>query len=249
MDLGIAGRVALVTGGSQGMGLGIARELAREGVKVAIASRSRVHIDQAATEIGCKGYVFDSGDLGAVDDLVNRAQAEVGPIDIYVANTGGPPPNPDPLGFSQERWEEAHRTLVLSPMAFLAKLLPEMRKRSWGRVVGISSSSVMEPIPPLQLSNVHRPGLINGFKVLARDVAKDGITINTILPGRIATTRAVDAYASAAEAEAAAANEIPIGRLGSVEEIAAATVFLCSKPASYITGTTLLVDGGLTRSV
>jgi 3-oxoacyl-[acyl-carrier protein] reductase len=249
MDLGLEGRVALVTGGSQGMGLAIAAALVNEGARVAIASRSRERIDRAAAEIGATGFVMDSADLGGIPQLIEKIEASLGPIEIYVANTGGPPGNDDPLGFSPEQWEDAHRTLVMSPMVFLEHLLPKMRERGWGRVVGISSTSVLAPSPRLQLSNVHRPGLINGFKVLARQEAKNGITINSILPGRIATARAFEAFASPAEAEAQAAKEVPIGRLGTVEEIASATVFLCSTQASYITGTTLLVDGGLMQSV
>jgi len=134
-------------------------------------------------------------------------------------------------------------------MAFLQRLLPGMRERGWGRVVGISSMAVREPIPALQLSNAHRPGLIAAFKVLARQVAADGVTINSVLPGRIATDRVFATAGSPEAAEASARETIPAGRLGSVDELAAAAVFLCSARAGYITGTTLLVDGGATASV
>ena len=135
-------------------------------------------------------------------------------------------------------------------MTFLERLLPGMRQRGWGRVVAISSMAVREPIRNLQLSNAHRPGLIAAFKVLARDAAGDGVTLNSVLPGRIATERIFGSAPGGREAAEAAAREtIPAGRLGTVEELAAAAVFLCSAPASYITGTTLLVDGGVTVSV
>jgi 3-oxoacyl-[acyl-carrier protein] reductase len=134
-------------------------------------------------------------------------------------------------------------------MAFLERLLPGMRERRWGRVVAVSSMAVREPIPGLQLSNAHRPGLIAAFKVLARRVAVDGVTLNTVLPGRIATARVFDTAGSREAAEAAARDSVPVGRLGTAEELAAAAVFLCSARASYITGTTLLVDGGATTSV
>jgi len=128
-------------------------------------------------------------------------------------------------------------------------VLSGMRERGWGRVLSISSSAVREPIPALQLSNAHRPGLIAAFKVLARREAAAGVTFNSILPGRIATDRVFGTAGSREAAEAAARDEIPAGRLGTVEELAAAAAFLCSAPASYVTGTTLLVDGGLTHGV
>ena len=134
-------------------------------------------------------------------------------------------------------------------MSFLERLLPGMRERGWGRVVGISSMAVREPIAGLQLSNAHRPGLIAAFKVLAKRVAADGVTVNSVLPGRIATERIAANYGSLDAAEADARDTVPAGRLGTADELAAAAIFLCSAPASYITGTTLLVDGGLSASV
>jgi 3-oxoacyl-[acyl-carrier protein] reductase len=249
MDLGLRDRVALVTGGSKGLGRGIAAGLAAEGARVTVASRSAERIDAAAAEIGARGYVFDSGDLGAVPDLLSRVEADLGPIDIYIANTGGPPAGPDPLGFTREQWESAYRALVLSPMAILERLLPGMRERGFGRVVAIGSMAVVEPVDNLQLSNAHRPGLVAAFKVLARQAGRDGVTLNTIHPGQIATDRMIDTAGSREAAEERARDTIPAGRLGTVEELAAAAVFLCSVQAGYITGTTLRVDGGLTRSV
>ncbi len=249
MDLGLEDKVALVTGGSKGIGFGIAELLAAEGARVAVASRDEQRVRDAAARIGGHGVVFDSADLDAVPDVIADVESALGPIDVYVANTGGPPAGPDPLGFSREQWEEAHRTLVLSPMAFLERLLPGMRERGWGRVVAISSSAAREPLAAIQLSNAHRPGLIAAFKVLAKRVAADGVTINSVLPGRIATERSYSTAGSREAAEASARASVPAGRLGTVEEMAAAAVFLCSAPASYITGTTLLVDGGATASV
>jgi 3-oxoacyl-[acyl-carrier protein] reductase len=249
MDLGLDGRVALVTGGSKGIGRGIAAGLAAEGARVAVASRDPGRVGEAAAEIGGHAVVFDSADLDAVPGVIAEVESALGPIDIYIANTGGPPAGADPLGFSREQWEVAHRTLVLSPMAFLERLLPGMRERRWGRVVAVGSMSVREPISALQLSNAYRPGLVAAFKVLAKQAAADGVTLNTVLPGRIATDRIFDTAGSPEAAEAAAREAVPAGRLGTVEELAAAAVFLCSARASYITGTTLLVDGGLTASV
>ena len=249
MDLGLDGRVALVTGGSKGIGRGIAAGLAAEGARVAVASRDPGRVGEAAAEIGGHAVVFDSADLDAVPGVIDEVESALGPIDIYIANTGGPPAGADPLGFTREQWEAAHRTLVLSPMAFLERLLPGMRERRWGRVVAVGSMSVREPISALQLSNAYRPGLVAAFKVLAKQAAADGVTLNTVLPGRIATDRIFDTAGSPEAAEAAAREAVPAGRLGTVEELAAAAVFLCSARASYITGTTLLVDGGLTASV
>lgn len=248
MDLGLEGKVALVTAGSKGIGRGIAEALSAEGAKVALTSRSTERAEKVAGEIGGCGYAFDSGDLDAIPTLLERVSADLGPIDIYVANTGGPPAG-DPLDFTREQWETAQRTLLLSPMSILEYLVPGMRKRGFGRVVAIGSMAVREPIDALQLSNAHRPGLVAAFKVLARKYAANGVTFNHVHPGRIATDRMIDTSGSLEAAEKLARETIPAKRLGTVEELAAAAVFLCSGPAAYINGTSILVDGGLTRSV
>ena len=248
MDFGVAGRVALVTGGSRGIGLGIARALAAEGARVAVASRTREAVDAAAAQVGGRGYVFDADDLDAVDPLVDAVERDLGPVDLYVANTGGPPPGEDPLAFTVEQWEAAHRSLVISPMLVLKRVLPGMRERGFGRVVAVSSSAAREPLERLQLSNANRPGLLAGLKLLARDVAPDGVTINAVLPGRIATDRLIGNYGDLGAADAAAREDVPAGRLGTVAEIAAVAAFLCSAPAGYVTGASVLVDGGMTRS-
>ena len=249
MELGLEGRVALVTGASKGMGRAIAAELAREGARVAVASRSRERIDAAASEIGAAGFVYDSGDLEAIPGFVREVEARVGPIEILVTNTGGPQSGPDPFSFPRDEWEAAHRELVLAPMALVEATLPGMRQRRFGRVLNVGSTTVLEPSPPLILSNVHRPGMVAAFKTLARAVAAYGVTLNTLLPGRIATDRLIETTGSREAADAMARSEIPAGRLGTAEEIAAAAAFLCSDRASYITGATLLVDGGLTRGI
>ena len=249
MDLGLKGRTALVTGASKGIGRGIAEELAREGAQVGISSRSRERIGASGGNIGARPYVWDSTDLEAAPELIDRVESDLGPIDVLVTNTGGPPPGPDPLGFTRDQWEEAYRSLVLAPMALIERVVPGMRERGFGRVVAVSSSAVKEPIEVLMLSNAHRTGLLAAFKTIARTVAHDGVTVNSVLPGRIATDRVIETAGSREAAEEAAREQVPAGRLGTVEEMAAVAAFLCSARASYVTGTAVLVDGGLTRSL
>jgi 3-oxoacyl-[acyl-carrier protein] reductase len=249
MDLGISGKVALVTGASQGIGFGIAKELANEGAQVAVSSRTRDSIEAAAGELGARGYVHDTLDLDAAPGLIETVERDLGgPIEILVANTGGPAGG-DPLEFTREQWEAAHRELVVAPIEMIERVVPGMRERGFGRILSISSSAAREPISNLMLSGSHRPGLLGAFKTLARRLASDGITLNTILPGRIATDRIAHLHGSIEEAEKVARDTIPAGRLGTAEEIAAAAAFLCSARASYVTGVALLVDGGLTVSI
>jgi 3-oxoacyl-[acyl-carrier protein] reductase len=247
MDLGLDGRVALVTGASRGIGLGIARALASEGARVAMSSSSRDRIEAAASDVGALGLVHDTNDLDAVPALLDQVEQELGPIEVLVTNTGGPPGG-DPLGFTRDQWQAAQRELMLGPMALIERVVPGMRERGFGRILNISSSAAREPIQNLMLSSAHRSGMLATFKTLARTVAAYGVTLNTILPGRIATDRIAQLHGTLEEAEEAAREEIPAARLGTVEEIAAAAAFLCSEPASYVTGVALLVDGGFTRS-
>ena len=248
MDLGLQGRVALVTGATRGIGRAIAQALAAEGARVAVAARSADAVAALARELGGSGHVFESSELGAAGLLVDDVQARLGPIDVYVVNTGGPPRFADPLAPSAEEWEAAHRVLVVSPMLILARVVPGMAERGFGRVVAVSSSAALEPIDGLQLSNVNRPGLLAGLKLLAREHAAAGVTFNAVLPGRIATDRIASNFGGMEAAQAAARDEVPAGRLGTPQEIADAAVFLCSARASYVTGQSLLVDGGLTQS-
>ena len=247
MDLGIAGRVALVTAGSRGIGRAIAAELAAEGARVAITSRAPA---QAADELGVLGLAHDSADVDRVPDVVASVEASLGgPVEILVVNTGGPPGG-EPLSFPREQWEAAYRELVLHPMAFVGAVIGPMRSRGWGRIVNVVSTSVREPLPHLMLSNAHRSATLAAWKTLSREVASDGVTLNSVLPGQIATDRIAALFGGdLAAAEEAAKENIPAGRLGRPEEMAAATAFLCSDRAAYVTGVALLVDGGLTRSV
>jgi 3-oxoacyl-[acyl-carrier protein] reductase len=249
MDLGLTGRVALVTGGSKGIGRAIAAELAAEGANVAISSRSRERLAAVSGELRLHAFEHDNNDLDAIDQLVGEVESALGPIEILVTNTGGPPPSPAPLSHSEDEWQTAYRTLVLAPIMLVAAVLPGMQERGFGRVVNVGSSTVREPSPTLMLSNSHRAATLAAFKTIARDVAPDGVTLNTVLPGRIATDRIYELFGSKEVAESIGASEIPAERLGTPEEFAAAVAFLCSTRASYITGTALLVDGGLTQSI
>jgi 3-oxoacyl-[acyl-carrier protein] reductase len=249
MELGLDGRVALVTGASKGLGRATAAELVAEGARVAITSRSAERIEATAAEIGASGFVHDSADLDGIPGLIESVEAELGPVDVLVASTGGPPPGADPLGFTRDQWEAAYRSLVLAPMALIERVIPGMRERGFGRVVSVGSSTVREPIPGLMLSNSHRAGLVGALKTIAREVARDGVTVNSVLPGRIATDRLADSHGSIEAAAEAAKQDVPAGRLGKPEEMGAAAAFLCSEQAAYITGVALLVDGGVTHSV
>lgn len=250
MDLELDGRRALVTGASSGIAKGIAAALVAEGARVAISSRAAERVQAAATEVGAHPLVWDSADLDGVPALVAGAEAALGgPLDVLVCSTGGPPAGPDPLGFTQEQWESAHRALVLAPLALVTAVLPGMRARGWGRVLNVASTSVREPLANLMLSNAERSATLAAFKTIAREVAADGVTVNTILPGQILTGRLTSLLGSEEAVRAAAARKVPAGRPGTVEEIAAVGAFLCSGPAAYVTGVAVPVDGGRLHGV
>ena len=245
MDLAIEGRVALVTGASKGLGLAVASALAREGAKLAISSRSRERVQAAAERIGARGFVHDASEAHAVDQLVSQVEAEVGPIDILVANSGGPPPPRDLLSPEPAQWHAAHEMLLVGQLALIGAVVPGMRARRWGRVLSLSSSVVREPNPKLVLSSSYRGALLAALKTIAREVASDAVTVNTLLTGVIATDRAREMGVDSPES----ISSIPMGRVGTVEEFGATAAFLCSEPAAYITGTALLIDGGANRAV
>lgn len=245
MELGIQGKVALVTGASKGLGLGIATALAGEGATVAISSRSREAIEASASSIGAHPSVHDAADVEAVPAFVRGVEESLGPIDILVLNSGGPPASPDALSFTLDQWRAAYEMLLLGAVALTEAVLPGMQKRGWGRVLSVSSSVVREPSPVLVLSSAHRAGLLAALKTFARQVASDGVTINSLLPGMIATDRTRELGLQDPDR----VKSIPVGRAGRVDEFAAAAAFLCSAPASYITGVALKVDGGLTQGV
>lgn len=250
MDLGIAGRTALVMGASRGIGRGIATVLAREGARVAIASRSRERIEEAAESVEGEAapFVADTGDLDRLREFPGEVEDALGPVEILVTNSGGPPPG-GALDNPLEEWEAAYRSLVLAPRVLIEATLPGMRERRWGRIVNVASTSIREPIPGLVLSNAHRMAALGLLKTLAAEVAGAGITVNTVATGRIATERLVEPGGSLEQAEERAREQVPAGRLGTPEEYGDLVAFLCSERAAYLTGAVIPLDGGLLRSV
>jgi 3-oxoacyl-[acyl-carrier protein] reductase len=249
MDLGIEGRVALVMGASRGIGRGIAAALAREGARVAIASRSRERIEEAATELGedISSFVADASDTDRLAALADEVATALGPIEILVVNSGGPPLG-DALDHDLDEWERAYRSLVLAPRVLAGAVVPAMRERGWGRIVNVGSSATREPIPGLNLSNSHRTAAVGFLKTLSREVASDGVTVNTVATGRFATERLASNAGSMEAAETAAREQVPAGRLGTPEEYGDLVAFLCSERAAYLTGSVIPLDGGLLHS-
>lgn len=250
VELGIEGRVALVMGASRGIGRAIAASLAREGVRVALASRSADRLAEAADAIDGEARIFeaDTADLDRLAGLPGEVAEALGPVEILVTNTGGPPPG-EALDAELEAWRAAYQHLVLAPRVLVEAALPAMRERGWGRIVNVGSSSTIEPIPHLALSNVHRLATVGFFKTLARELAADGITVNTVATGKIDTERLASLSGSREAAIEAARDQVPAGRLGTPQEYADLVAFLCSERAGYLTGTVIPLDGGLLRSV
>jgi 3-oxoacyl-[acyl-carrier protein] reductase len=250
MDLGIGGRTALVMGASAGIGRGIAEALAREGARVALASRSEDRIAETAGEIGgeARPFVADTDDLDRLAALPGEVAKALGPVEVLVTNTGGPPLGGS-LDHELDAWEAAYRSLVLAPRVLIDAALPGMRDRGWGRIVNVGSSSTQEPIRGLALSNVNRMAAVGLMKTLATEVARDGITVNTVATGRIATQRLADNAGSLEAAEQRAREEVPARRLGTPEEYGDLVAFLCSERAGYLTGAVIPLDGGMLRSV
>jgi 3-oxoacyl-[acyl-carrier protein] reductase len=251
VDLGIAGRVALVMGASRGLGRGVAAALVHEGAKVALASPTRERVERAAAEIDGEtaAFVADTAELERLRSLPGEVEAELGgPIEILVTNTGGPPPG-GALDAGVDDWRAAYEHLVLAPRVLIETVLPGMRERGWGRIVNVGSTSTIEPIPRLALSNVHRMAAVGFFETLAREVAADGVTVNTVATGRFATDRQAAGYDSWEEMERRAVEGVPAGRLGSPEEYGDLVAFLCSERAGYLTGAVIPLDGGMLRSV
>ncbi|WP_112663754.1 SDR family oxidoreductase [Microvirga flavescens] len=253
MKTGLEGRRALVLGASKGLGFGIARGLAEEGARVAVASRTLEGSKAAADKIGhnALAYACDTGKSADVDALAADAMTGLGGIDILVLNSGGPPPS-KAQGVSSEQWRTSFEAMFVNLVRLADHLLPGMIERKFGRIISVISSGVIQPIPNLAISNAIRPALVGWGKTLASEVASSGVTVNAIAPGRIATDRLKQLDAAnaertkrdIAEVQAAALAAIPAGRYGDIDEFAAAAVFLASDKASFMTGSILRVDGG-----
>lgn len=262
MDLGLKGKVALVTASSQGLGFAVARELATEGCSIIICSRGGERLEAAREELEQKapGRVLavtaDLEDSDAIARLVSASRKAFGTIDILVNNSGGPRAGTFET-LRQDDWEKAARGLLLSVVELTRLVVPDMKKRSWGRILNVTSIAAKQPVNNLILSNSLRAGLTGFAKSLANEVAPFGITVNSILPGYTETERVRELAAALAlregtdEAEVTSRweSEIPMGRLGSPSEFAAVAAFLVSERAGYITGASIPVDGGWIRSI
>lgn len=262
MAQGLEGKIALVTAASRGLGRASAEALARAGCELVICGRDQASVERAADEIRRatgRSVLPVAADLGRAEDLqrvVEAAMAAHGRVDVLVSNTGGPPPGPF-MGFDDAAWQSAFDTLLMPAVRLARSVVPGMKERTWGRILFITSSAVKQPIPALVLSNSLRAAVTAMAKTLAGQVAKDGITVNCVAPGRIFTDRVrfLDGEAakgsgrSMDDIQAEQAARIPAGRYGEPREFGEAVAFLASPGASYITGSTLAVDGGAISSL
>jgi 3-oxoacyl-[acyl-carrier protein] reductase len=241
VDLGIAGKRAAVAAASRGLGFGVASALAAEGVHVAICGRRRETIEDAARRIGHDAVpiVADVSGVDGSQGFVRDARAALGGIDILVPNAGGPPPG-DFAHTTVDQYLDAFELNCRGAIAMCYDAVPEMREREWGRIVAITSIAVRQPIPTLILSNTARAGLTGFLRTLAREIAGDGVTVNSLLPGLHATERVAALHAGAGDPAAG----VPAGKIGDPDDFGRVAAFLCSQHAWYLTGTAIQVDGG-----
>lgn len=264
MDLGVQGRVALVAAAGRGLGLATAERLAMEGCRVAICDRDADILDDAIAAVRKAGgpdtqvaaYQTDLMDATAIEELVASVRRDLGPVSILITNSGGPPPGPFDAA-TDEKWLLGFQLTFLSATRMIRAVLPDMKEQRWGRIINFASRSLKEPIANLIISNSVRLAVGGMAKTLAAEVASYGITVNNLCPGPTTTDRALELAAAratkkgiSAEQELAdTAKSIPIGRLARPDEQAAAAAFLASELAGYITGVSLLVDGGAVRAL
>ena len=244
MDLGIAGKRAAVAGASAGLGWSTAKALAEAGCHVAICGRDKARVDDAAARIGhgCIGLVADVGDLAGGVAFVEAATAALGGIDILVPNAGGPPPGTF-ASTPAEAYASALDLNLLSVVGMCTAAVPAMREQRWGRICAITSVSVRQPIPNIILSNTARAGATGFLKTLAREIAGDGVTVNTAQPGYHATDRVKALFPGGQPADGAMLG-IPTGTVGDPDDFGQVVAFLCSEQAKFITGAHIPVDGG-----
>jgi 3-oxoacyl-[acyl-carrier protein] reductase len=253
VNLQIRDRVALVTGASSGLGRAVALSLAAEGATLAVAARRRDRLDELvdlATKAGAgdaRAFEVDLTNPDSVVHLVDDVGRMFGAVDILVLNGGGPKPGTFTT-MSLDDWDAGYRAVLRSMLELTYAMLPQMVSRKWGRIVALTSSSVKQPIANLTLSNAFRSALVAALKTLSVEVASQGVTVNSIATGRVITDRLRELYPDEAALNAAAKSQIPIGRVATPEEFAPMVAFLCSEAASYITGQTIAIDGGLIAS-
>jgi 3-oxoacyl-[acyl-carrier protein] reductase len=257
MDLGLNDHVALVAGGTAGLGLAVGRALASEGAAVALAGRREA---LAAEEAGGftrgLGVAMDITDPASIAAAVARTEAELGTIDILILNSGGPPAS-TAANLDVDALRAAGELLLYGPFRLVQATLPKMREKGWGRIIGIGSTVIQQPQSNLAASSMFRASIASYLKLIAEEVATDGVTVNMVLPGRFGTDRTaqIDALAaknsgrSVAEIEEASRNTIPLGRYGAPDEFGVVAAFLCSESARYLTGEQVRVDGGLVRAL
>lgn len=261
MDLGLKGKIAIVSGASRGIGKAVAFGLAEEAASLAICARTQKDIETTAEEIRSKTgvevlpFVCDITRVNEIQSFISKVIQRFQKVDILVNNGGGPPPGT----FSDlhpEEWGKAIELNLLSFVNFSREVIPFMKKQKWGRIINITSTSVKQPIDHLILSNTARAGVIGFAKSISNELARENILVNNVCPGMTRTERTIQLTEELAKREGVSFDEamnhregeIPLGRFAEPEEIANLVVFLASEQASYITGTTIQVDGGAVRS-
>jgi 3-oxoacyl-[acyl-carrier protein] reductase len=254
VDLGIRGRVALVTGASSGIGEAVALALADEGATVAVAARRLDRLEAVALEAKRRGanaahaFLVDIEQPGSIASLLSQVREKFGDIQILVANSGGPKAGTF-RDLTLDDWDYGYRNTLRGMLELVRGVVPSMTAGAWGRIVALTSTSVKQPIPSLALSNAFRTALVSALKSLSLEVARAGVTVNAIATGRVLTDRLRHLYPDDDAIRKAAEAEVPIGRVATPAEFAPLVAFLCGEPARYITGQTIAIDGGLIKAV